>query len=170
MRRLLKIGAALLLVATIAACTEKEATHIEQEVSVYELNQPGISIKMTLVGENDQLVGQSTESIIDYDLIEAKNAAEAKAILDELTGYVDYSDVKGITYEMIYGEKSANEKIAVDLKVADLVELANLPGTAFEADPTMAISYSATGDMLESSGFTKQRQIENKKIEEEKSK
>ncbi len=167
MRKLLKIGAALLLVATIAACTEKETPPIEQEISVYQLDQPGISIKMTLVGENDQLVGQSTESIIEYELIGAKNAAEAKAILDELTGYVDYSDVKGITYEMSYGEKSADEKIAVDLKVADLVELANLPGTAFEGDPTMAISYSATGDMLESSGFTKQRQPEISPTEEQ---
>lgn len=157
MKNLLKIGAALLLAVTLAACTEKESTPIEQEVAVYELNQPGITIEMTLVGENDQLVEQSTESIIEYQLIGAKNAAEAKMILDELTGYVDYSNVKGITYEITYGEKSANEKIAVDLKRADLVELANLPGTAFEGDPTMAISYSATGDMLESSGFIKQR-------------
>ncbi len=139
-----------------AANTEVNATQ-NQEVAVYEVEQPGVKIKMTIVGEGDKVIKQITNSTIEYSAIGAANAEEAKKILTELTNNTDYSSIKGISYEMKYGPTSAEENITVDLSKADLSELAALPGSAINGDPNQGVSFKATGELLENSGFKKQQ-------------
>lgn len=149
MKKIVKIGLGLFFAVALAACGDKT------ETAVYELEQPGVTIKMTIVGENDKVTKQITNSTIEYSAIGAENADQAKAILDEITNNTDYGAIPGITYNMTYGPESAQESIEVDLTKADLKKLAELPGSAFEGNPEQGISFSATGTLLESSGFTK---------------
>lgn len=149
MKKLVKLGLGLLFAVTLAACTDKT------ETATYELEQPGVTIKMTLEGKDDKIIKQTTDSVIEYSAIGAQDATQAKTILDEITNNTDYGAIQGITYSMEYGPTSAQESIVVDLTKADLKQLAELPGSAFQGDPAEGISFSATGTLLESSGFTK---------------
>ena len=149
MKKLVKLGLGLLFAVTLAACTDKT------ETPTYELEQPGVTIKMTLEGKDDKIIKQTTDSVIEYSAIGAQDATQAKTILDEITNNTDYGAIQGITYSMEYGPTSAQESIVVDLTKADLKQLAELPGSAFQGDPAEGISFSATGTLLESSGFTK---------------
>ena len=166
---MIKVGLGLLFVTVLAACNDKAETAVEAEASaneaavvntvtetaVYELEQPGLTIKMTIFGENDKVTKQITNSTIEYSAIGASDAEQAKTILDEVTNNTDYGAIQGITYKMEYGPTSAQESIEVDLTKADLKQLSELPGSAFEGNPEQGISFSATGTLLESSGFTK---------------
>lgn len=151
MKKLVKLSLGIFFAVALAACTDK----VQQDTAVYELDQPGVKIQMTLIGENDKVIKQITNSTIEYSAIDAENAEQAKRILDEITKNTDYSAIKGITYSMEYGPTSAQESIEVDLTKADLKQLAELPGSAFKGDPEQGISFSATGTLLESSGFNK---------------
>ncbi|HIW07246.1 MAG TPA: DUF1307 domain-containing protein [Candidatus Ignatzschineria merdigallinarum] len=158
MNKIIKLGLGLFLAAAVAACGDDKAAApvvVEQEVATYELNQPGVSIQMTLYGEDDKVVKQTTNSTIEYSAIGATDADQAKAILAEITNNTDYAALEGVTYSMVYGDTSAKESIEVDLSKADLKKLAELPGSAFDGDPSQGISFKATGTLLEQSGFSK---------------
>lgn len=158
MNKIIKLGLGIFLAAAVAACgNDDKATPaaVQQDVATYELNQPGVSISMTLYGENDKVVKQTTNSTIEYSAIGATDAEQAKKILAEITNNTDYAALEGVTYSMEYGETSAKESIEVDLTKADLKKLAELPGSAFDGDPSQGISFKATGTLLEQSGFSK---------------
>ncbi|UNM96142.1 DUF1307 domain-containing protein [Ignatzschineria rhizosphaerae] len=156
MNKIVKFGLGLFFAVAVAACgDDKTSVAVEQDVATYELNQPGVSIEMTLYGENDKVVKQTTNSTIEYSAIGAADAEQAKKILGELTNNTDYGALEGVTYSMEYGDTSAQESIIVDLTKADLKKLAELPGSAFDGDPSQGISFKATGTLLEQSGFTK---------------
>src|SRR5699024_4155566 len=158
MNKIIKLGLGLFLAAAVAACGDDKAAApvvVEQEVATYELNQPGVSIQMTLYGEDDKVVKQTTNSTIEYSAIGATDADQAKAILAEITNNTDYAALEGVTYSMVYGDTSAKESIEVDLSIADLKKVAELPGSAFDGDPSQGISFKATGTLLEQSGFSK---------------
>lgn len=156
MNKIVKFGLGLFFAVAVAACgDDKTSVAVEQDVATYELNQPGVSIEMTLYGENDKVVKQTTNSTIEYSAIGAIDAEQAKKILGELTNNTDYGALEGVTYSMEYGDTSAQESIIVDLTKADLKKLAELPGSAFDGDPSQGISFKATGTLLEQSGFTK---------------
>lgn len=155
MNKIVKLGLGLFFAVAVAACGDDKKTAPEQEVATYELNQPGISIQMTLYGENDKVVRQTTNSTIEYSAIGAENAEQAKATLTELTNDTDYAAIQGVTYSMQYGDTSAQESIDIDLTKADLQQLADLPGSSFDGDLSEGISFKATGQLLEESGFSK---------------
>ena len=158
MNKIVKFGLGLFFAVAVAACGDDKAsapTAVQQDVATYELNQPGVSIQMTLYGENDKVVKQTTNSTIEYSAIGAEDAEQAKKILAEITNNTDYGALEGVTYSMVYGDTSAKESIEVDLSKADLKKLAELPGSAFDGDPSQGISFNATGMLLEQSGFSK---------------
>ncbi|WP_026878769.1 DUF1307 domain-containing protein [Ignatzschineria larvae DSM 13226] len=174
MKKLYKLGLGIIFASLLVACsddaketTQNETTNTtpavetakavpqEEVTSTYELEQPGVTVRITLVGKDDKITRQETDSIIAYDAIGASNAAEAEKILSEVTNNIDYAAIKGITYNMTYGDKDAHETIIIDLTKADLAELAELPGSAFNGDPNEGVSYSATGQLLETAGFKK---------------
>lgn len=150
MKKIAKITAGLILTMALVACGDSK-----QDVVTYDLEQPGVSIQMTLYGENDKIVKQITNSTIEYSAIGAENAEQAKEILSLATNNTDYSALQGVTYSMNYGDQSATEKIEIDLTKADLKELSALPGSAFEGNPENGISMKATELLLEQSGFSK---------------
>ena len=153
MKKLIKLGVGLILAVALTACMDKAESN--NDIATYELKQPGVTIKMTLEGKDDKIIKQTTDSVIEYSAIGAQDATQAKTILDEITNNTNYGAIQGITYSMEYGPTSAQESIVVDLTKADLKQLAELPGSAFQGDPAEGISFSATGTLLESSGFTK---------------
>lgn len=172
MKKLYKLGLGVIFASLLVACsddakapaqnetnntTTETTTPIAQDevTSIYELEQPGVTIRITLVGKDDKITRQETDSIIAYDAIGASNAKEAEQILSAVTNNIDYAAIKGITYNMTYGDKDAHETIIIDLAKADLAELAELPGSAFNGDPNEGVSYSATGQLLETAGFKK---------------
>ena len=172
MKKLYKLGLGVIFASLLVACsddakspaqneinstTTQAATPVAQDevTSTYELEQPGVTIRITLVGKDDKITRQETDSIIAYDAIGASNAKEAEQILSAVTNNIDYAAIKGITYNMTYGDKDAHETIIIDLTKADLAELAELPGSAFNGDPNEGVSYSATGQLLETAGFKK---------------
>lgn len=150
MKKLFKLGLGLFFAAALVACSNEK-----EETAVYQLEQPGVSMTMTIVGQDDKVIKQITSSTIEYSAIGVETAEEAKQILATLTNNTDYASIKGVDYDMQYGENSAKESITVDMLKADLKELAALPGSAFDGDPTNGISFKATGTLLESSGFKK---------------
>ncbi len=162
MNKIVKLGLGLFFAFAVAACGDDKtapeaptAPVVQQDVATYELIQPGVSISMTLYGENDKVVKQTTNSTIEYTAIGAQDADQAKKILAEITNNTDYAALEGVTYSMTYGDTSAQESIEVDLTKADLKKLAELPGSAFDGDPSQGISFKATGMLLEQSGFSK---------------
>lgn len=172
MKKLYKLGLGVIFASLLVACsddakapaqtetgntTTEAATPVAQDevTSTYELEQPGVTIRITLVGKDDKITRQETDSFIAYDAIGASNAEEAEQILSAVTNNIDYAAIKGITYNMTYGDKDAHETIIIDLTKADLAELAELPGSAFNGDPNEGVSYSATGQLLETAGFKK---------------
>ncbi|GGZ92614.1 hypothetical protein DC083_02650 [Ignatzschineria ureiclastica] len=172
MKKLYKLGLGVIFASLLVACsddakapaqngtnntTTEATTPVAQDevTSTYELEQPGVTIRITLVGKDDKITRQETDSIIAYDAIGATNAEEAEQILSAVTNNIDYAAIKGITYDMTYGDKEAHETIIIDLTKADLAELAELPGSAFNGDPNEGVSYSATGQLLETAGFKK---------------
>lgn len=158
MNKIVKFGLGLFLAVAVAACGDDKAKApeiVQQDIATYELEQPGVSISMTLYGENDKVVKQTTNSTIEYSAIGAADAEQAKKILAEITNNTDYAAIEGVTYSMNYGDTSAKESIEVDLTKADLKKLAELPGSAFDGDPSQGISFKATGILLEQSGFSK---------------
>lgn len=163
MKKLFKLGLGLFFAAALVACGgEKEdiiADPVDQTdtsiTAVYQLDQPGVSMTMTIVGQDDKVIKQITSSTIEYAAIGAETAEEAKQIIATLTNSTNYASIKGVDYDMQYGETSAKESITVDMLKADLKELAALPGSAFDGDPTNGISFKATGMLLENSGFKK---------------
>ncbi|MHC5225240.1 YehR family lipoprotein [Ignatzschineria sp. LJL83] len=150
MNKIAKITAGLFLTMALVACGDSK-----QDVVTYGIEQPGVSVQMTLYGENDKIVKQVTKSTIEYSAIGAENKEQAKEILSIATNNVDYSALKGVTYSMNYGDSSATENIDIDLTKADLKELSALPGSAFEGNPENGISMKATEMLLEQSGFSK---------------
>ena len=152
MKKITKIAAGLLLTMALVACGDSK-----QDVVTYDLQQPGVSIKMTLYGEDDKIVKQVTKSTIEYSATGAENAEQAQEILSIATNNMDYSALQGVTYSMNYGDQSAVENIEIDLTKADLKELSELPGSAFEGNPENGISMKATEMLLEQSGFSKEQ-------------
>ncbi len=126
-----------------------------EETSIYELQQSGVTVRITLVSKGDKILLQESDSIIPYATIGATNAAEAEQILSAITNNIDYSAIKGITYNMTYNDKEAHETITIDLTKADFDQLANLPGSDFNNDPEEGVSYSETTRLLENTGFKK---------------
>lgn len=174
MKKLYKLGLGIIFASLLVACSDdaketpkNETTNTtptvetakavpqDEVTSIYELEQPGVTVRITLVGKDDKITRQETDSIISYETIGATNAEEAKQILAAITDNTDYAAIKGITYDMTFDDKTAHETIIVDLTKADLSQLAELPGSTFNGDPEQGVSYSATGQLLEQAGFNK---------------
>ncbi len=174
MKKLYKLGLGVIFASLLVACSDDtkttennvantDNTSVEapktaeqaEVTSIYELTQPGVTVRITLVSKDDKILRQETDSIISYETIGATNAEEAKQILAAITNNTDYAAIKGITYDMTFDDKTAHETIIVDLTKADLSQLAELPGSTFNGDPEQGVSYSATGQLLEQAGFNK---------------
>ncbi|NWN88758.1 MAG: DUF1307 domain-containing protein [Micrococcaceae bacterium] len=140
----LPIAAAL----TLSACGEEET-----ETS-FTNSQNGIEITMTYTAVGDEVTKQTTTNEIDYEAAGLGGKEEAQQMFDPVVEQA--ADVEGYEQSIEYGDTSATEEVSIDYEVADLEELANVPG--YEGSANMAegdyISLDESRTMLEEAGFT----------------
>ena len=138
----------LILVLILAGCsggTESTRTFV--------LDKDGIKTTMVYTFKGDKVTKQSTENIINYELVGIPSKEEAKLFFDPLIE--EFNKYDGITHKMDYYDKEANENLTLDYEIVDFQEIKNLPGMTFDDDVGKAgISMKKSAALLESQGFT----------------
>nr|WP_300006379.1 DUF1307 domain-containing protein [Tissierella sp.] len=122
------------------------------DTRTFELEKDGVKTTMVYTYEGDKVIKQSTENIIQYDLIGITTKEEAKAIFDPLVQ--EFQNLDGLTHSLDYSDERAVENLLVDYEKADFAKLRNLPGMSFDGDAeTKGISMKKSAELLKSQGF-----------------
>lgn len=92
-----------------------------QETATYQMDEEGITTKVTLIAEDGQVTEHSSERIYPYDVIKVESKEDAQIILDSMMEPL--KEMKGVDYKIDYEEDQAIETITVDLTSADIAEV-----------------------------------------------
>lgn len=141
------IGLTLLISLTLAACGGEMST------TVMQIEENGVTSKITLEAEDDKVMKQTADNIITYEALGLTSKEDAEAAFGNVVS--TFEDVEGVTHSMNYEDDHATETLVVDYEVADFEEVAQLEGSTFEDTDADFISLEKTIEMLENQGFEK---------------
>lgn len=142
-------GFIIIIVVTLllAGCNAKS-----ESTRTFILDEGGIKVTMVYTYKGDQVIKQSAENIIQYDLAGISSKEELQGLLDPIVK--QYQNVKGLTHTIVYSDTEAIEELEINYETANLKEIIELPGMDFEAEGDFEfISMKKSAEMLISNGF-----------------
>jgi len=147
MKKLIGIISIVGLVIFLIACSgDKEATR------TFELEHDGIMTTMIYTAKGDKVTMQTTENIIQYDLVGLASKDEAKELFAPMIE--QFQNIDGLTHKLEYDDSKAVETLAIDYEVVNFEDVENLPGMSFSEDPKeKGVSMKKSVELLESQGF-----------------
>lgn len=143
------VGVSLFIAGCSGGSNSNESSTVD-----YTLAGTGTDSTITFEYEDDKVLKQTAVNVVNYD--EAKTTKEQlQTAMESLTS--SYKDIKGLSYDVEYGDTEAKETVVVDYTKVDLKELADLQGVTFDsdADDADSVSLKKTVELLEKSGYTK---------------
>lgn len=138
----------LILALFLTACsTGTESTR------TFVLEKDGVKTTMVYTFKGDKVSKQTTENVIQYDLVGISSKEEAQELFDPMSE--QFQNFDGLTQSMEYYDTNAIENLIIDYTVVDFDEVKHLPGMSFDQEAKVkGISMKKSAELLESQGFT----------------
>lgn len=124
-----------------------------ESTRTFELEHDGVMTTMVYTATGDKVTMQTTENIIQYDLVGITSKEEAQELFAPLIK--QFQNIDGLTHKLEYDDSKATETLAIDYEVVNFEDIENLPGMSFSEDPTdNGVSMKKSVEILEGQGFT----------------
>lgn len=123
------------MVANISACDSKEdiaksfvqktaASNHPPQTKTFRRKVGDLDITLTYRYKDDVVLQQVAEDITPYDLLQAKNRMEAKAVMDKISA--SYIQLPGVSQKVKFLNNRAHEFLTIDFTQASIQQLCTL--------------------------------------------
>lgn len=143
-KKVLLIFLTILLSINLLSCASSTRT------LVFEFEEDHIDMKVSLEVEGDKVIKRTNEGSVEYSALGISNKEDAKESFDYLKEELE--EIKGVEFQLDFGETSVKEKLIIDFRKADPDELIEILGDSLawnggdlELEPLV--------NLLESQGF-----------------
>ena len=148
LKKLTAFATVFVLAIFLTACSNGS-----ESIRTFELEHDGIMTTMVYTSTGDKVTVQTTENVIQYDLVGLASKEAAQEVFSPMIE--QFQNIEGLTHKMAYDDSKAVETLTIDYENVNFKEIENLPGMAFsEGSTDKGVSMEKSVEVLESQGFT----------------
>lgn len=135
----------LVLALVLSACGAKIKSY------VYEIEEEGIKLILTLEAQDDKVLKQSNKGIVDFFVLDLESREEAEALYGSISEQL--SGIEGLDFTLEFTDESIIENLVIDFSKISPEDLKGIVNNMDDWDGG-DVSLEALGKSLEEAGYT----------------